>query len=220
MTTISWRCNSRCLPDLSKGYPQKPAVFFDRDGTLIAEEHYLHNPAELKLFPETIPGLQRLRQAGLSLYIFTNQAGVAHGYFTEADLHLLHQELVQRIAQGGASLNGIFYCPHHPEAKLQKYRFDCFGRKPNPGLLYLAACRDHLDLSNSFVIGDKLTDLKAGKQTGAATILVLTGYGEQELTKITPETQPDLVAANLTEATEWILERVGSNRTSVSDQHH
>lgn len=206
MKAFIWQCSRCCVPEIQSNLWRRPAVFFDRDGTLIEERHYLHDLSDLKLFPDTIPALLLLQQAGLPLYIFTNQAGVAHGFFTESDLELLHRELLKQLEQAGVLVNGILYCPHHPRAELSHYRLNCYGRKPYPGLLLQAATRDHINLSHSYVVGDKLSDILAGKRAGATTVLVRTGYGKQEQTKITPESQPTQIATNLTQASIWIRE--------------
>ncbi|HYH01607.1 MAG TPA: HAD family hydrolase [Bacillota bacterium] len=215
MDAFIWQCGHRCVPEIHQDLPYRPAIFFDRDGTLIEERHYLHSPADLKLYPETIPGLRLLQQAGFLLYIFTNQAGVAHGFFTESELELLHRELLNQLEQADVLISGILYCPHHPQAELPHYRLNCYGRKPHPGLLFQAAARDHLALNNCYVVGDKLSDILAGKQVGAATVLVLTGYGEEEQPKITPESQPDAIATDMSETSAWILQH--SRKRSDAD---
>lgn len=210
MDTLIQQCQGSFRQNQGGRQSLRPAVFFDRDGTLIEERYYLQNITELLLFPDTIASLQRLNQANLPLYIFTNQAGIAHGYFTEAALHAIHQELLSQFTQAAIPIRGIFYCPHHPEAELPAYRRDCFGRKPHPGLLYQAAYYERLDLTRSYVIGDKLSDISAGKQVGAKTALVLTGYGLTEASRITPATRPDFTGVNLAAVTEWLLAEYAS----------
>jgi D-glycero-D-manno-heptose 1,7-bisphosphate phosphatase len=180
------------------------AIFLDRDGTIIAEKKYLRDTAELEFLPKTIVGLRILAGTGLPLYIFTNQAGVAHGYFNEELLNRIHFLLIAKLRQAGVKFRGIYYCPHHPQAEITAYRYDCDCRKPRPGLLKLAAWADQLDLTKSYVIGDKLIDLAAGKNVSATTALVLTGYGAEEQKKITPETTPDFIGHNLEEIARWV----------------
>jgi D-glycero-D-manno-heptose 1,7-bisphosphate phosphatase len=205
MNTFIQQCQEPFSQNIDERRSLQPAVFFDRDGTLIEERHYLQSITKLQLFPDTIASLRKLNQAHLPLYIFTNQAGIAHGYFTETTLHTIHRELLRQFTQAAVAIRGIFYCPHHPEAELTAYRRDCFGRKPNPGLLYQAACHEQLDLTRSYVIGDKLSDIRAGKKVGAKTALVLTGHGLTEVTQIAPTTRPDFTGANLTAITAWLL---------------
>lgn len=201
----------RCSDPFIYTYPnpsKRIAVFMDRDGTIIEEKHYLRRIADIKLFPGVASSLRKLTNLGLSLYLFTNQAGVAHGYFDETALANIHRHLMLRLRAAGVGFRGVLYCPHHPKAEVSAYCHDCFGRKPNPGLLYQTAIYDKVDLKKSYVIGDKLSDIKAGKLAGAKTILVLTGYGRQELTHITEELSPDHIAINLPEATDWIIARL------------
>lgn len=180
-------------------------IFFDRDGTIIEERHYLKDSAELQLLPETIPALQQLQQTGMPLYLITNQAGIAHGHFSEAALQKIHETLIQLLAREQIQLRGILYCPHHPNAIITPYQQNCFCRKPHPGLLYQAAWLDRLDLGKSFLIGDKLIDIEAGKRAGTKSILMLTGYGDTEQLKISHHNTPDFIAANLIEAAAWII---------------
>lgn len=186
--------------------PQK-AVFLDRDGTVIVETHYLKNVAKLRLLPGSLDGLQRLSNMGFLLYLFTNQAGIAHGYFDEKALAEIHRHLIGKIHDAGISLQGILYCPHHPQSLIEAYRGNCFCRKPNPGLLYKAALRDGINLAQSYVIGDKIIDIEAGKSAGTQRILVLTGYGGSQITSLSPGTFPDFIAADLSEAACWIANR-------------
>ena len=180
-------------------------IFFDRDGTIIAEKNYLKDINGLEFLPGVVPGLRRLKLTGLPIYLFTNQAGVAHGYFDEETVLRINQFLVKELMQTGISLRGVLCCPHHPHAEVETYRLDCFCRKPNPGLLYSAAEIDRLNLRESYVIGDKLTDLEAGKTVGAKTILVLTGYGASETRKISTELKPNFIGQNFTEVVNWII---------------
>jgi D-glycero-D-manno-heptose 1,7-bisphosphate phosphatase len=212
--TFIRQCREPFPKNLPQGRGLRPAVFFDRDGTLIEERHYLQNLLDLQLFPDTIASLKKLNQANLPLYIITNQAGIAHGYFTVPTLQAIHGELIRQFQQAAIAIHGIFYCPHHPEAELAEYRRDCFGRKPHPGLLYQAADQEQLDLSRSYVVGDQLSDIGAGKQVGANTALVLTGHGSTAVSRLSPATRPTFTGANLTAVTDWLL----ADFTSQFDQ--
>ena len=189
--------------------PINKAIFLDRDGTIIVEKNYLRNVAGLEFLPGAIPGLKTLAATGLPLYIFTNQAGIAHGYFTEDTLQQIHIFLAARLWEAGIKIRGIYYCPHHPQAEVEAYRYDCDCRKPKPGLLKMAARAEQLNLAKSYVIGDKLTDLSAGKQVAAKTALVLTGYGPGESQKVTMETTPDFIGHNLEEIALWVKDELG-----------
>lgn len=164
----------------------------------------------LEFLPGAISGLKRLATTGLPLYIFTNQAGVAHGYFNEETLNQIHFFMVAKLKKAGVHLRGIYYCPHHPQAEIEAYRCDCVCRKPNPGLLNIAAFQDQLDLVHSYIIGDKLSDLSAGKLVAAKTALVLTGYGLKESAMIPSEIFPDFIGPNLEAISKWI----------IADQHN
>lgn len=194
----------RDISDVNNKNCNRGAIFLDRDGTIIVEKMYLRDIASLELLPGAILGLKILATTGMPLYIFTNQAGVAHGYFNEETLKQIHIFLVTKLWEAGIKIRGVYYCPHHPNAEIEAYRHDCDCRKPKPGLLKLAARTDQLDLTRSYVIGDKISDLNAGKQVAAKTALVLTGYGVGEYKKITSETSPSFIGHNLEEVAQWV----------------
>jgi len=193
----------------------KPGIFFDRDGTIIEEKNYLSDPLDLKILPSVPQGLRKLKFTGLPLYLFTNQAGVAHGFFDETKLREVHFYLIKELNRLKVNLRGILFCPHHPLAEIEAYRRDCFCRKPNPGLLLKAAALDQVELDQSYIIGDKLIDIEAGKKVGAKTILVLTGYGRKERAGIRPENTPDFVAGELNQAVNWILKDLTLSRRLI-----
>jgi D-glycero-D-manno-heptose 1,7-bisphosphate phosphatase len=183
------------------------AVFLDRDGTLIEEVGYLDRIERLQLYPETVDALRVLQHAGLRLIVATNQSGIAQGLFSEAFVRDLHQHLSELLARGGVRLDGIYYCPHHPEAKLAAYRAECECRKPASGLLRQAARDLDLDLARSYMIGDRWRDLRAGLACGGAGVLVRTGYGEMEAQHPPEGVRADVVVDNLAAAASWILLR-------------
>lgn len=147
-------------------------VLLDRDGTLIAERHYLARVEDVELLPPAAQGLRLLGQAGLGLAVLTNQSGLSRGYFDQAALDAIHVHLRQLLARQGVSLDGIFVCPHAPGD-------GCDCRKPEPGLALRAAAELHFDCAASFLIGDKACDIELGRRLGATTFLVRTGYGAQ-----------------------------------------
>jgi len=181
------------------------AVFLDRDGTLIEEVGYLDRIDRLRLFPETVDALRVLQRAGLRVIIATNQSGIAQGLFTESFVRDLHAHLTARLAEGGVQLDGIYMCPHHPEAKLPAYRAVCDCRKPSSGLLQQAARDLDLDLTRSYMVGDRWRDLLAGQTIGTAGVLVRTGYGESEARYPPAGARADVVVDNLAAAASWIL---------------
>jgi D-glycero-D-manno-heptose 1,7-bisphosphate phosphatase len=179
----------------------KWAVFLDRDGTVNAEAEYLHEPDELHLLPGAAQAIRLLNQAAVPVILVTNQAGIGRGYYSVAAMRALHRELAIRLAAGGAHLDAIYHCPHHPDD-------DCDCRKPKPGMLLRATAEHRIDLRRSFVIGDKISDLEAGRRAGSHTILVLTGYGREEWRAFQDRHfQPDHVGPDLLAAVHWILAR-------------
>ncbi|MFQ5632864.1 MAG: D-glycero-beta-D-manno-heptose 1,7-bisphosphate 7-phosphatase [bacterium] len=184
----------------------KSVVFLDRDGTINEEVNYLSTIEQFKFIDGAVDAIRLLNEAGLLAILITNQAGVARGYYDEDRVAKIHDFMEKQLQRSGARLDGIYYCPHHPTAGLGKYKIDCQCRKPNPGLLEKAAADLHIDLSKSYVIGDKISDLQAGLAVGCRTILVRTGYGK-EVEKALPEDglQPDYIADDVLEAVGWIL---------------
>ncbi|HLH24159.1 MAG TPA: HAD family hydrolase [Chloroflexota bacterium] len=149
-----------------------PALFLDRDGTLVRPRHYPTRPDELSLFDGVVPELRRLQALGMRLVIITNQSGIAHGYLTEADLARMHAHLSAELAAGGVRLAGIYHCPHHPDGAVPHLAIRCACRKPEPGMLLRAAAELGLDLRRSWFVGDILDDVEAGNRVGCRTVLV------------------------------------------------
>ncbi len=195
-------------------FPGCGGIFFDRDGTIIEEKNYLFQLKDLKLLNGVISGLLKLKTLGMPFYLITNQAGIAHGFFTDGQFRLVQYFLAKKLMESNIRFRAVFYCPHHPEAEVPEYRSDCLSRKPNPGLLYQAARFDKLTLKHSYIIGDKLSDLEAGRKVGTKTILVLTGYGSAEFERIKPSQRPDFIAANLDSAADWIICRENKGLTT------
>jgi len=155
----------------------RPAVFLDRDGTMVQEVDYLREISQLRLLRGTAAAIRRLNEAGFAVVLATNQSGIARGLLTESELQTIHDELKRRLALQGARLDAIYHCPHHPEAAVAAYRKRCRCRKPAPGLLLQAARDLDLDLRRSYAVGDSARDVEAGARAGCRTILVRTGYG-------------------------------------------
>ncbi|MEW6516989.1 MAG: HAD family hydrolase [candidate division FCPU426 bacterium] len=188
----------------------KPAVFLDRDGTIIQEAEYLADPAGVVLLPGAAEGIRLLRQEGFAAVVVSNQSGVARGYFDEATVRRVNARLEELLAAAGAGLDGVYYCPHYPQGSVAAYARACDCRKPAPGML-LAAARDlGLDLAKSWVVGDKASDIEFGAKQGLKTILVLTGYGAATRDQgFGNGPRPDFIAADLTEAGRHILGALG-----------
>lgn len=147
----------------------KQAIFLDRDGVIVRDQHYISKPQDLELLSGVVPLLKKL-QKSFRLIVVTNQSGVARGLFTEEDLQTINNELIEMLHDHGVGLDAIYYCPHHPDFGLEGYKIDCECRKPKPGLLHLAAQEFNLNLENSFLIGDKDSDIEAGHRAGVKTI--------------------------------------------------
>ena len=148
----------------------KPALVLDRDGTIIEEREYLSDSAGVKLIPGAGAALRELKKMGFSLVVITNQSGIARGFFSAAVLQEIHARLEQLLAEAGVRLDGIYICPHRPED-------DCRCRKPKLGLMQQAASDLGFTPEHSIVIGDKASDVEMGRNAGAITFLVRTGYG-------------------------------------------
>ncbi len=177
------------------------AVFLDRDG-ILNEEHfeYIKNPSEFKLIPDSAKAIRLLNEKGILAIIVTNQGGIAKGYYTEETLIEINRFMEEELSRFGAHLDRIYYCPHHPEG-VGIYRIKCLCRKPNSGMLEEAARDFNLNLSNCWMIGDKISDIEAGKKAGCKTILVLTGYGQKMMEDRTGwKVEPDLIKRDLYEA--------------------
>ena len=152
----------------------RPAVFLDRDGTLVEEVPYLHDPARVALLGE-VGALARLAAAGYALVVVTNQAGVARGLYDEAAVDAVHRRLAELLAGAGVRLDAVLHCPHHPEGTVPGYARRCRCRKPGPGMLEAAAERLGLDLAASFMIGNHPTDVGAAGAAGVTPLFVTTG---------------------------------------------
>ncbi len=177
----------------------KPAVFLDRDGTLILDKDYLHKPEEVEYYPGALEALKRLQDAGFVLVMITNQSGVGRGYFTLEDVEKVHAKIQADLAEIGVKLAAIHIAPEAPDQPSR-------GRKPSPALLFDARDALGLDLSRSYMIGDKLIDLEAGWNADVKrSLLVRTGYGAKEETKHAAQRKDAVVVDGLADAAGWIL---------------
>jgi D-glycero-D-manno-heptose 1,7-bisphosphate phosphatase len=152
-------------------------IFLDRDGTLNEEVNYLHRKEDLVILPGVPEALRAFREAGYKLVVVTNQAGVARGYYEEKDVKLLHEYMNGLLRPQGAGIDHFFYCPHHPEHGIGVYKTACRCRKPETGMFEMAEQFYEIDKEHSWMIGDKLIDIQAGKNYHLHTALVGTGYG-------------------------------------------
>jgi D-glycero-D-manno-heptose 1,7-bisphosphate phosphatase len=184
-----------------------PVVFLDRDGTINEEVGYVNHLDRFILLPRVGEAIRLLNQHNFRAVVLTNQSGVARGYFPESLIHRVHEKLKVLLKKEGAFLDGIYYCPHHPTAGNAPYRQKCRCRKPETGLIEKALEELNLDLSHSYMIGDRGLDIEFGYPLGVKGVLVLTGYGkgEWEYLKETWKVQPVHVAPDLYDAVQWIL---------------
>ena len=187
-----------------------PAVFLDRDGTMIHDPGYLARLEGLQWYPWTVDAVRLLNRAGFRVFVTTNQGGVGLGLYEESFVHAVHGVMTAHLTSGGARIDGWFYCMHHPQAIVEGLRLECDCRKPRPGMIRQAQERFELDLFRSFVVGDKRSDVRLAASVGARGVLVRTGHGQHEAAL------PDAgaaasahIAANLMEAAAWILAQSG-----------
>jgi histidinol-phosphate phosphatase family protein len=171
------------------------AIFLDKDGTLVENVPYNVNPELIELTWHAGQGLQLLRQLGYALFVVTNQPGVARGLFTEAALGPVEHRLAERLAQYGVMLDGFYYCPHSPDGVVSRYAIACTCRKPMPGMLLRAAKKHGIDLAASWMIGDILHDVEAGRRAGCRTVLI--DNGNETEWKLSPLRTPHLTAPDL-----------------------
>jgi D-glycero-D-manno-heptose 1,7-bisphosphate phosphatase len=183
------------------------AVFLDRDGTVIEEVGYLNRLDRVSFFPWSVDAVRVLNDAGLLAIIVTNQAGVARGYFDETLVREVHALIDRRMREGGARIDAYYYCPHHPDGVVERFRRNCDCRKPKAGMIRQAARDLDIDIPGSFVVGDRWLDVEMGRAAGTGTVLVRTGYGREEEAR-PPGAGADLVAGNLMDAAAWILRRL------------
>ncbi|MCI5135403.1 MAG: HAD family hydrolase [Candidatus Electrothrix sp. AW2] len=192
------------------GQSGQPAVFLDRDGTINEQMGYINHISRFILLPGAATAIRTLNEQNIPVVVVTNQSGLARGYFPPVLLDAVHAQMERELAAQDAHIDGLYICPHHPEAKEEQFRKVCTCRKPQTGLLEQAAAELELDLTRSFMVGDRWSDLKCGNRVGATSVLVLTGYGRGDLEYIGPEQeiQPDKIAEDLSEAVDWIIEQL------------
>lgn len=171
---------------------KRPAVFLDRDGTLIDEVNYLSRVEDLRMFPYAPEAIKLLKSHGFQIIVITNQSGIGRGVFDRQAMHAIHEKIQEDLA---GSIDAFYFCPHMPDDA-------CLCRKPNIGMIEAASRDREIDLNGSWMIGDKKIDVETGKNAGISTVLVLTGYGMKH--KALLKDEPDLVAADLLAAARHI----------------
>lgn len=187
-----------------------PTVFIDRDGTINIEAGYINHPDNFHLYKFVPQAIRLLNLHNILAVVLTNQAGVGRGHFGEDNVHRLHKKMYSVLAEGGAKVDGLYYCPHHTSSKDPKYAVDCNCRKPRTGMPEQAIKDLPVDTSKMYMIGDKKADMELGFNIGGKSILVKTGYGLAELESIeTWKHKPCHIAENLLDAVLFILKDLG-----------
>jgi D-glycero-D-manno-heptose 1,7-bisphosphate phosphatase len=175
------------------------ALFLDRDGTLNADTGYVYRLSDFLLLPGVIKGLSLLREAGFSFFIVTNQSGIARGLYTEQDYERFNGHLTNELKASGINIEKSYFCPFLPDAAIEQYRKDSPLRKPSPGMLELAAKEYPVEKELSFMIGDKETDIEAGKRFGIRSILLRTKDAQPLVSNA------DFIAEDIISAAQYIL---------------
>lgn len=169
----------------------KPAVFLDRDGVLSEEKSYVCKVEDLVIFPYTKECIRQIKEKGYYAIVITNQSGVARGLFSEEVLLEMNSYLIKETG-----VDVVYYCPHHPQGKIEVYKTECNCRKPQIGMIE-QACRDFsIDMEKSYIVGDRASDILLGKNAEIKTILVESGYGIKRLEQ---EVTPDYILQDLRE---------------------
>lgn len=185
------------------------AIFLDRDGTVCEEVGYVNHVDRVRLYARSAAAVRAANEAGFQTVLVTNQSGVARGYFPEWLVGEVHDRIRDLLAKESARLDGIYYCPHHPDVPSKEYGHECPCRKPKPGMLLRAAEEMGVDPRSSYMVGDTIRDIEAGHNAGSTTVLVRTGYGKGQLQFLSDgwKVRPDHIADDLMDAVEWILAR-------------
>jgi len=181
------------------------AVFLDRDGVLLYDRGYLARLEDLRWYSCAIEAVRSLNRAGFLVFVLTNQGGIGLGLYSERFVRATHDVMAKSLDAGGAHVDEWFFCPHHPRAIIDDLRITCDCRKPGPGMVRAAQSRRAIDLTRSFVVGDKATDMGLAQRVGARGVLVRTGQGEAELARAGGTMQPAWIAPDLAAATAWMI---------------
>lgn len=186
-----------------------PSVFIDRDGTINVDGGYINHPDNFIIYPFAAQAIRMLNKANYLAVIVTNQSGIGRGFYMEDMMNTLHQKMYDQFEKQGAKIDGLYYCPHDPNSKDEKYRVVCDCRKPKSGLLKQALKDLPIDVNQTYFIGDKMSDMQAGWDIGSKGIMVKTGYGRGDIENksVSWNRKPDIYAENLLEAVKIILKK-------------
>lgn len=188
---------------------KKPAVFLDRDGTINEQMGYINHLSRFVLLPGVPEAIRLLNKNNFLAIIVSNQSGVARGYFPIDLVHEVHEFLKASLKERGATIDGIFFCPHHPRGEVSEYGSACDCRKPKTGLIDMACESFDINLSNSYVVGDRYIDMELAHRIHLDGIMIKTGYGLGEIEHILPKKpiKPIHIAGDLLDAVRWIIDR-------------
>lgn len=193
----------------------RPAVFIDRDGTINEQMGYINHPSRFVLLPGAAEAVKILNDNGFACFVVSNQSGVARGYFPIELVYEVHDHMQELLAAKGARLDGIFFCPHHPQGTVPEYAISCRCRKPRTGLIEQARGELAIDMHSSYVIGDRCQDLEMARRAGLEGVLVLTGYGRGEREYILPRerVRPAYIAEDLLDGARWVINSKEQKKT-------
>ncbi len=184
-----------------KSNTKKKAIFLDRDGTITRHtDNFIVRPRQLFILPHVVEAIKIFNELGFMVVIITNQAVISRGLITPKEMENLHSNLIERLKRKKADIDGVYFCPHHPDGKIPPYNIKCNCRKPNPGLILKAISEFNIDPKKSFMIGDAIIDVLAGQNAKVKTIQVKTGPGHPRLDKMYGNIKPDFTSKNLKEA--------------------
>jgi len=183
----------------------RPAVFLDRDGTIVEERGYIDRLDLLTLFPWTGDALRLLKRAGFATVVVTNQSAIGRGIIDEAFLDSVHRELDRKLQPSGATIDRYYYCPHFVDSTIERYRQACRCRKPGPGMIEQACLEMDLDPASSVMVGDRWLDVACARAAGTRAVLVRSGHGGHEADSAPAGARADAILNNLMEAVGWIL---------------
>ncbi|MCK5127778.1 MAG: HAD-IIIA family hydrolase [candidate division Zixibacteria bacterium] len=187
----------------------KPAIFLDRDGTLIEDKHYLADPDKIEFIPGALETIKKLKELGYLIVIISNQSGVARGFFSSDDVERVHSRLWDLMIAADCEPDDVLFCPYHPDGDIAEFTRDHGWRKPHAGMIEDAAARMGIDVKRSFMIGDKLSDVQCGQVAGAMPILVKTGKGAKTVEEYPaePYPKPYYICDTLADAGEFISQK-------------
>ena len=187
--------------------PARRAAFLDRDGVINIDTAYLHRWEDFQFVPGAVDALRRLRLAGYALVVITNQSGIARGYYTEDDYQALTRQMQRALADQGAPLTAVYHCPHHPGGSVAAYAVECDCRKPQPGMILRAAAEWQLSLPDSILVGDKVSDIEAGRAAGVGANFKVASdqYDVPAATSQAAEAQPEADYADLSHCVAALL---------------